>query len=114
MANKEDVKAAIEAVTKKFDDEKISSDFKTFNRSLIFDPSDLDIDFKITLQDGKVQSLEEGNFEGATDITIIADSDTLVGVLDGSIKAMQAFTKQKLKVKNAKTPEMMKLMKIVG
>ncbi|MFX1250741.1 MAG: SCP2 sterol-binding domain-containing protein [Promethearchaeota archaeon] len=110
MPNKEDVKAALEAISKKFDDEKIARSFKTFNRKLVMDLTDLDIGFQLTLQNGEVQSIDEGKFEEA-DIRITIDSETLIGMLNGTINVMTAFTARKFKV-DGKMPDLMKLTKL--
>ena len=110
MPTKEDVRAALEAISKKFDDEKIAKSFKAFNRKLVMDLTDLDLGFQITLQDGAIQSIDEGKFEKA-DIRITSDSETLIGMLEGSINVMTAFTAKKFKV-DGKMPDLMKLMKL--
>ncbi|MFQ5837220.1 MAG: SCP2 sterol-binding domain-containing protein [Thermoplasmata archaeon] len=54
--------------------------------------------FHMTLRDGEIGDLEEGQLESA-DLSVLADEETLRGVFEGRIPPFKALATGKLKIK---------------
>lgn len=68
--------------------------------------------YHMTLRDGRIDGLREGDV-GAPDLNVVADEETLRGVLEGRIPTFKAMAMGKLKVK-ASLEDALRLRKLLS
>ncbi len=101
MADKEEVKEMLEDLLESFKekvkkDDKVKKRLEDFNRNIAILFED-DGDYSFTLSDGEVSKIKEGKTKSA-DITITTDSVTLNALIEGDMKAMEAYARKKIRV----------------
>ncbi len=105
---------AVEAINKmlnNFKTEKNQKKFKKWNKTMAWEFTDLEKTYHSVLTEGMPAAPIEGEPESA-DVRIIIDSPTWIGIMDGSISGMNAYTSKKLKIKGKMT-DLMKLQKLM-
>ena len=111
MATKEEVKRGLERVATKFEDPELKEEFKKFYKSVQFVYPDINLSYVLELAGGEVKELKEGTAE-RPNVVVTIDSDTFLGILNGEIDAINAFSAGKIKYKGAMT-DLLKLQKLL-
>ncbi|MFX1537597.1 MAG: SCP2 sterol-binding domain-containing protein [Promethearchaeota archaeon] len=111
MATKKEVIEALEQAREKVLDEKNAKLFKNWTRTILYFFPDTNEYFSIKVVDGKPEELIEGEIEDF-DIRFEMATDTLVGIMNGTIHGLKAFSTGKVKLK-ASMRDIMKLQKLV-
>lgn len=106
-----EVIATIQSMMNKFNDEKFHKKFRKWNKTMTFVFTDISKAFHSVITEGTPSEVVEGEPE-KSDITIITDSETWKGIMDGSISGMNAYTSKKLKVKGKMT-DLLKMQKLM-
>ena len=109
--SEEKVVEAINKMLDNFKTEKNQKKFKKWNKTMAWEFTDLEKTYHSILTEGMPADPIEGEPENS-DVKIIVDSETWIGIMDGSISGMKAYTAKKLKVKG-KMSDLMKLQKIM-
>ena len=110
MASKEELLQALEKMVSKVGEPKMEKKFRDFHRLLLMTFTDLEIDVSINFE-GVIATITEGTLPDAH-LTITTDSDTIVGILDGSVSAMRSFMGGKIKA-NGPTRDLLKLQHLL-
>ncbi|MCF2142332.1 MAG: SCP2 sterol-binding domain-containing protein [Candidatus Heimdallarchaeota archaeon] len=111
MPTREEVIEALEAARKKLLTEDAKKEFKGWNRTIQYYFTDSDEYWHFKVEDGIPGELINAEAEDA-EIQFKMKEDTLIGLIDGSINGMRAFTMGKIKVK-ASLKDISKLQKLV-
>ncbi|MGH2711138.1 MAG: SCP2 sterol-binding domain-containing protein [Actinomycetota bacterium] len=67
-------------------------------RTLLLHITDLDVIYSTVLSEGRLSPLEEGD-PGEAEIRIIADSDDLIGMIEGGVNLLAAVTSGRVRIK---------------
>lgn len=86
--------------------------FSKWNKSMAITFTDFDKTYISTVTEGKPSDPELQSIDSA-DVWIRTDSATFIGIMNGSISGMKAYTSGKLKIKGAMT-DLLKLQKLMG
>lgn len=111
MATKEEVEKGLDRVAAKLDDPELKEDFRKFDKSVQFVYPDVNLSYVLELAGGEVKEIKEGTVE-RPNIVVTIDSDTFLGILDGEIDAISAYSAGKIKFKGAMT-DLLKLQKLL-
>lgn len=101
MATKEEVKNMLDEVLIKYREkvdnyEKISEKLKDFERKISIKFED-DGNYHFTISDGEVGDIKEGTLN-KSDITINTDTETMKALINGDMRAMEAYARKRVKV----------------
>jgi putative sterol carrier protein len=96
MGTKAEVLKALQHWAKKIEDPEITERFEDFNKTLQFNIKDIGY-FKFIISNQKAK-IEEGKDESAS-MTVITDSDTIIGITKGEVDPMDAFMNGELEAK---------------
>jgi putative sterol carrier protein len=107
MATKEEVVEILESVRGQFQEPGNSSKFKGFDRTLQFTFTDLEVSYHSRIHDETMDQFTEGELE-KPNLLVTTDSDTLIGIMQGSLSPLDAYSVGKLKAKGSMT-DLMKL-----
>ncbi|MFW9934161.1 MAG: SCP2 sterol-binding domain-containing protein [Candidatus Thorarchaeota archaeon] len=102
MATIDEVKQVLEGVREKFETPDIKSKFEGFDRTLQFVFTDLETSFHTRIHDGLMDSFSEGDLE-KPNLLVTTDSGTLVGIMQGNLSPLDAYSVGKLKAKGSMT-----------
>ena len=102
MATKDDVIQVLEGVREKFNAPDTKSKFEGFDRTLQFKFTDLETSFHTRIHDGEMDPYSEGELE-KPHLLVTTDSDTLVGIMRGTLSPLDAYSVGKLKAKGTMT-----------
>ncbi|MFX0092824.1 MAG: SCP2 sterol-binding domain-containing protein [Candidatus Hodarchaeota archaeon] len=106
-----EVLESLQKMSEKFKTEKNQKRFRKWNKTLAFSFTDLEKTYTITVNAGVPSEPEEMEPEKA-DIWVTIDSATWIGIMDGNISAMNAYTKGQIKIKG-KMPDLLKMQKLM-
>ena len=109
-----DVLAGINKVLAKFAEDENQKRFKKWNKKVGFTFREFGKTWTTQLSDGKASDLHEDPIDktGKYDIQILTDSETWLGIVSKEIKAMDAITSGKLKIKG-KVTDLIKLKRVM-
>jgi len=102
MATKEEVKQVLQGVREKFDTPETKSKFEGFDRTLQFKFTDLQTSFHTRIHEGVMDPFAEGELE-KPNLLVTTDSGTLVGIMQGGLSPLDAYSVGKLKTKGSMT-----------
>ena len=102
MTTKDEVIQVLEGVRVKFDTPDIKSKFDGFDRTLQFLFTDLETSFHTRIHDGVMDPFSEGALE-KPNLLVTTDSGTLIGIMNGSLSPLDAYSMGKLKAKGSMT-----------
>jgi putative sterol carrier protein len=102
MATKDQVIQVLESVREKFDAQETKSKFEGFDRTLQFQFSDLGTSFHTRIHGGVMNPFAEGKLE-KPNLLVTTDSGTLVGIMQGNLSPLDAYSLGKLKAKGSMT-----------
>jgi putative sterol carrier protein len=111
LNTRKEVLEALEAARQKLLDEKAKKEFQGWTRTIQYHFSDSDEFWHFKVDDGIPGQLVNSEAEDA-EVKFKMKEDTLLGLIDGSINGMLAFTTGKVKVK-AKMKDISKLQKLI-
>lgn len=111
MPTREEVIAALDEARKKLLTEDAKKEFKGWDRTIQYYFTDSDEYWHFKVEDGIPNELVNAEAEDA-DIQFKMTEDTLIGLIDGRINGMRAFTRGEIKVK-ASLKDISKLQKLV-
>ncbi|NHJ01523.1 MAG: hypothetical protein EAX86_05240 [Candidatus Heimdallarchaeota archaeon] len=104
----------INKILSKLSKEDNQKRFKNWDKKVGFSFADFNKTWTTQLSKGKAGELQEGPIDKSAnyDILIITDPETWLGVVNKEIKAMEAFTSGKLKIKGSVT-DLLKLKRVM-
>ena len=102
MATKDEVIKVLEGVRVKFTAPDMKSKFEGFDRTLQFQFTDLETSFHTRIHDGMIDPFTEGELE-KPNLLVTTDSGTLVGIMQGNLSPLDAYSVGKLKAKGSMT-----------
>jgi putative sterol carrier protein len=102
MVSKEEVLKVLESVRIKFEDPTTKPKFKGFDRTLQFRFTDLDTSFHTRIHEETMDPFTEGTLE-KPHLLVTTDSGTLLGIMQGSLSPLDAYSVGKLKAKGSMT-----------
>ena len=102
MATKDEVLQVLEGVREKFSAQDTKSKFEGFDRTLQFQFTDLETSFHTRIHEGVMDPFSEGKLE-KPNLLVTTDSGTLVGIMQGSLSPLDAYSVGKLKAKGSMT-----------
>ncbi len=102
MATKAEVLEVLEGVRRKFDEPATKPLFKGFDRTLQFQFTDLEISFHTRVHNGLMDPFTEGKLE-KPNLLVTTDSGTLIGIMNGDLSPLDAYSVGKLKAKGSMT-----------
>jgi len=102
MATKDEVIRVLEGVRVKFAAPDTKSKFEGFDRTLQFQFTDLETSFHTRIHDGMMDPFSEGELE-KPNLLVTTDSGTLVGIMQGNLSPLDAYSVGKLKAKGSMT-----------
>ncbi len=102
MATKDEVLKVLEGIREKFNTPGTKSKFEGFDRTLQFRFSDLETSFHTRIHDGEMDPFSEGKLE-KPNLLVTTDSGTLIGVLQGNLSPLDAYSMGTLKAKGSMT-----------
>ncbi len=100
MATKDEVIQVLEGVREKFDTPDTKSKFEGFDRTLQFHFTDLETSFHTRIHDGEIDPFSEGEVE-KPNLLVTTDSGTLIGIMQGDLSPLDAYSMGKLKAKGS-------------
>ena len=106
---------AINKMMGNFKTEKAQKQFRKWTKTMVFEFSDLGKSFYVNIENGNPSEAIEGDPKEQglkSNIVITTDSATWIGIMNGEISGMKAYTAKKLKVKGS-MPDLLKLQKIM-
>ena len=107
MATKDEVMQVLEGVREKFSSPETKSKFEGFDRTIQFQFTDLETSYHSRIHNGEMNPFVEGELE-KPNLLVTTDSGTLVGIMQGTLSPLDAYSLGKLKVKGSMT-DLMKL-----
>ena len=110
MTSKADMIQTVQEMVNKIEEPRNMKRFQSFDRVMLMTYTDLSLDVTIIFRDGKATVTE-----GATatpDMTIVTDSTTILGILDGTKSAMRSFMSGKIKA-DGPARDLMKLQHLL-
>ncbi len=110
MTSKEEIMEAVHRMVTKVEEPKNQKRFKNYDKIMLMTFKDIELDVTINFKDGKAV-VQEGTPE-TTDMKIITDTITLLGILDGSRSAMRSFMGGKIKA-DGSPRDLMKLQSLL-
>ena len=110
MTSKEEIMEAVHRMVTKVEEPKNQKRFKNYNKIMLMTFKDIELDVTVKFKDGKAV-VEEGTPE-TTDMKIITDTNTILGILDGSRSAMRSFMGGKIKA-DGSPRDLMKLQSLL-
>ncbi|MFX0085380.1 MAG: SCP2 sterol-binding domain-containing protein [Candidatus Hodarchaeota archaeon] len=102
---------AINKMMNNFNTEKAQKQFRKWTKTMAFEFTDLGKSYYVDIENGTPGEAIEGKPEKAN-IKITTDSTTWIGIMNGEISGMKAYTAKKLKVKGS-MPDLLKLQKVM-
>ena len=102
MVAKEEVLKVLESVRTKFENPTNKTKFKGFDRTLQFHFTDLDMSFHTRIHEEIMDPFTEGTLE-KPHLLVTTDSGTLLGIMQGSLSPLDAYSVGKLKAKGSMT-----------
>jgi putative sterol carrier protein len=102
MATKDEIIQVLEGVREKFSSPDTKSKFKGFDRTIQFHFTDLETSFHTRIHDGEMDPYSEGELE-KPNLLVTTDSETLVGIMEGILSPLDAYSVGKLKAKGSMT-----------
>lgn len=102
MATKDEVLQVLDKVRVKFELRETKSKFKGFDRTLQFHFTDLEISFYTRVHDESMDPFTEGEVE-KPNLLVTTDSGTLIGIMQGNLSPLDAYSLGKLKAKGSMT-----------
>lgn len=102
MVAKEEVRKVLESVRTKFENPATRTKFKGFDRTLQFHFTDLDTSFHTRIHEEIIDPFTEGTLE-KPHLLVTTDSGTLLGIMQGNLSPLDAYSVGKLKVKGSMT-----------
>jgi putative sterol carrier protein len=110
LTTKEEIIEAVQRMVAKIEDPKLEKRFRNFDRIMLMTYTDLGVDVIVEFKDGKA-TVSEGTPD-APHMTIITDTATILGILDGTKSAMRSFMGGKVKAEGP-TRDLMKLQSLL-
>lgn len=110
MTTDDDLLTAIQSMISKAEDPKMQKYFANYSKSLLMRFEDLGIDVSVIFVNGK-GTARRTTIDNPT-MTIKTDSNTIIGILDGSVSAMRAFMSGKIKA-DGPAKDLMKLQHLL-
>ena len=102
---------AINKMMNNFKTEKAQKQFRKWSKTMAFELTDLEKTYYVNIDKGTPGEAIEGEPEKAH-VKITTDSKTWIGIMNGEISGMKAYTAKKLKVKGS-MPDLLKLQKLM-
>lgn len=102
---------ALNKMMNNFKTEKAQKRFRKWTKTMSFEFTDLDKIFHVNIVKGVPSETIEGKLDKAN-VRITTDSLTWIGIMNGDISGMRAYTGKKLKVKGS-MPDLLKLQKLM-
>lgn len=114
MTDNKEIKEVLEEMLGNFeerlaDDEKLQNKLDGFDRDISVEFND-NGNYNFRIEDKELSDVKEGALEDA-EITIKTDTDTFQALVDGEMKAMEAYARKKVKV-DASFTDMLKIKNI--
>lgn len=97
MTTKEEVLQAMQKMASKAEDPKMRKHFEGFDKTLLMTFKDIGLDVSMVFQEGKA-SVTEGTV-GTPDLIVTTDSETILGILNGTVSATRAAMGGRIKTK---------------
>jgi putative sterol carrier protein len=110
VATKEVVLQAMHKMAGKTEDPKIRKHFEGFDKTLVMVFEDIGLDVSMVFQNGQV-SVMEGSTENP-DLTVTTDSETILGILNGTVSATRAAMGGRIKTKGP-VRDLLKLQRLM-
>lgn len=102
MASKDEILKHLQTVRQKFKDPETKTKFTGFDRTLEFQFTDLNASYHTRIHDQKMEPFTQGSLE-KPNLLVTTDSSTLIGILEGRLSPLDAYSTGKLKVKGSMT-----------
>ena len=102
MVSKEEVLKVLESIRTKFEDPITKPKFKGFDRTLQFHFTDLNTSFHTRIHEETMDPFTEGTLE-KPHLLVTTDSGTLLGIIQGGLSPLDAYSVGKLKAKGSMT-----------
>jgi putative sterol carrier protein len=106
-----DVQPYLQRIADQFDNPKVQTSFKGFNRTMLFRFTDTNEDWVIRTVDGKEATLVKDSHTNP-DLTVTTTAEVLTGVMDRKINALVAYMQRKIQVQGS-MEDLMKLQKLL-
>ena len=106
-----DIFPYLERVRRRFTDPKLRDYFEGFNRTLLFEFTDLRTTYVITSNGNAEATLEEKRISHP-DIVVTTSTQTLAGIMDRKVNPVTAYAMRKIKAKGA-MEDLLKLQKLL-
>ena len=100
MATKDEIIQILESVRQKFGNPDTKAKFKGFDRTLQFYFTDLGTSFHTRVHDEIMDVFTEGELE-KPNLLVTIDSGTFIGIMNGDLSPLDAYSVGKLKVKGS-------------
>ncbi|MFX1300377.1 MAG: SCP2 sterol-binding domain-containing protein [Promethearchaeota archaeon] len=100
MATKDKILEVLEMVRGQFEDPANKSKFKGFDRTLQFLFTDLGTSYYSRIHDETMDPFSEGELE-KPNLLVTTDSETLIGIMEGGLSPLDAYSVGKLKAKGS-------------
>ncbi|MFW9849317.1 MAG: SCP2 sterol-binding domain-containing protein [Candidatus Thorarchaeota archaeon] len=110
MSSKDEIMHAVQKMVAKIEDPSLEKRFRNYDRIMLMTYKDIGLDITIEFKEGKA-TVSEGAHE-SPDMTIITDTATILGILDGSKSAMRSFMGGKIKA-DGPARDLMKLQSLL-
>jgi putative sterol carrier protein len=101
MVTKEDLIEALNKWAAKMDNPDVAAQFEDYNKTMQFCFPDIEVNLQLKF-DNKIATVVE-DFDDNADMNLTVDSELFMGIADGSVDPMEAFTEGKLKPKGDMT-----------
>lgn len=111
-STRDEVLSVLKDTMEKFTRDDIHKTFKKWNKTMLYEFTDLGEFWHYTLENGVPGSLHQGNVE-KPDIHYILTGSVFVGLMKGNIDGFKAFRKKLVQVK-APVRDLIKLQKLIG
>jgi putative sterol carrier protein len=106
-----DVTPLLERIRGRFGEPSIQESFRGFTKKIMFDFTDTEEQYVLSVVDGREASVEKSAAQGA-DVVVTISTDTLSGVMNRTTNPVTAYMMRKIKVKGS-MDDLMKLQKIM-
>lgn len=102
MATKDEIIQVLESVRQKFGNPDTKAKFKGYDRTLQFHFTDLETSFHTRVHDETMDTFTEGKLE-KPNLLVTTDTGTLIGIMNGNLSPLDAYSVGKIKVKGSMT-----------
>jgi len=110
VATKEEVLQAMHKMASKTEDPKTRKHFEGFDKTLLMSFEDIGLNVSMVFQNGQA-SVMEGSTENP-DLIVTTDSETILGILNGTVSATRAAMGGRIKTKGP-VRDLMKLQRLM-